>query len=275
MKKRYIINVQHFQADIGGVVALHKLCHDLNSLGEEAYVTNHPTYPHFKAPVIDLRDRKENDVVIYPEIVIGNPLNYKHVVRWILNTPGECCNANSFYDNLKESDLIFKYSDYFTIRDESKSKGLLTTTFIDTNYFYDKPGVERKGSAFLVKKKGMQKRIHPDDSIYIPNHMQSNWALMGDLFRQIEYFYCYDNATYWPFLAALCGCISIVQPNTDMSFEEWSRKFDHMQYGVAYGLNHIEHAKNTLNLVQETILNTSTRYLATVKNLIKECEKLS
>jgi hypothetical protein len=96
---------------------------------------------------------------------------------------------------------------------------------------------------------------------------------MANIFRKIEFFYCYDNASYWAFLAAMCGCITIVQPDSDMKFEEWSSKFDHMKYGVAYGLDKIEYAKNTLSLITETIKNTTDRNLRSVQNFINICEE--
>jgi hypothetical protein len=275
MKLKYIIDINCFLPNSGGIVALHKLCHDLRKIGEESYVLSRQTHPLIDAPFLgDKRFSQQETVVVYPEIVAGNPHNCRNVVRWILNTPGKCSNSRieDFYSLKKPTDLLFKYSEYFHLRDESESKGLLTTTFIDTDIFYRGTDTQRSGSAFMIKKGGASKIIHPDNSVNI-SMLEHDWTAMANIFRKIETFYCYDNASYWAFLAALCGCTSIVQPDSNMLFEEWSDMHDHMKYGVAYGLEHVDHAKKTLDLVPQTIKNTSERYLRTVKNFVEVCEK--
>jgi hypothetical protein len=179
--------------------------HDLNnyiSLPKvSSIVTSKITHKDLNAPFVGTRKfSREEAVVIYPEITIGNPLQSKNVVRWILNTPGDCAGVRGFYENKKDTDLIFKYSEYFHIKDESESKGLMTTTFIDSDYFYSSSSA-RKGSAFFVKKGGMKNKIHPDDSIDL-SKLENNWKVMGNALRQVEYFYCYDNACFWVVIAA-------------------------------------------------------------------------
>jgi len=275
MKKKYIIDICTFIYNSGGIVALHKLCHDLNELGEEAYVTSKITHKDLNAPFVGAKKfSREEAVVIYPEITIGNPMKAKNVVRWILNTPGECAGvgANGFYSNKLDTDLIFKYSEYFHIKNESESRGLLTTTFIDTDYFFTS-SEPRKGSAFFVKKGGMKNKIHPDDAIDL-SKLENNWKVMGDVLRKVEYFYCYDNACFWVVIAALCGCIPIVIPDSEMSAEEWYSKFPHKRCGVAYGMDNIEHAKSTLHLVSDNFKEFSNKQLDTVRNLVKICETL-
>jgi hypothetical protein len=274
VKKKYIIDCCTFLYQSGGIVALHKLCHDLNSLGEESYITSPISHSALNAPFVSNRKfSKDEAVVIYPEVNLGNPHKAKHVVRWVLNTPPKSNRIGEydFYNTKSESDLIFKYSEYFNVLDDSKISGILSTTFIDTDYFFSSDNT-RKGSAFLIKKGGMKNKIHPDDAIDL-SKLDKNWKIMSDVLRQVEYFYCYDNASYWAFLAALCGCTPIVVPDSNMSFEEWSEKFDHMKYGVAYGTENIEYAKQTKNLISKTLENTNKRYVESVKNFISICEK--
>ena len=273
MKKKYVIDCCTFLPQSGGIVALHKLCHDLNSLGEEAYITSPITHKKLNAPFVGSQKfSKDEIVVIYPEVNLGNPHKAKHVVRWVLNTPPKSENGNlDFYNTKTENDLIFIYSNYFKVLDDSKVDGMLNTIFIDTNYFYNSNNV-RNGSAFLIKKGGIKNKIHPDDSIDLSNYV-NNWTNVGNIFRNVKYFYCYDNACFWAFLASLCGCIPIVIPDSDMKFEEWSTKFDHMKYGVAYGLDHINHAKDTQHLLGQSVDNINKKSLESVKSFISVCNE--
>jgi hypothetical protein len=249
------------------------LCHDLRHIGEEAYVLSRVTHPSIDAPFLGKkRFSKKETVIIYPEIVAGNPHNCENVVRWALNTPGHCggSDPNAFYNQKKDTDLIFKYSEYFKLKNENESKGLLTTTFVDKNVFYSSKS-SRTGSAFFIKKGGMKNQVHPINSINLSN-FERDIQYMANVLRQVEFFYCYDNACFWVVLAALCGCIPIVIPDSNMSADEWYEKFPHKKCGVAYGLDMIEHAKNTLHLVEENLEIFYQKQLDTVKNFVKICE---
>jgi hypothetical protein len=254
---------------------MHKLCHDLNSLGEVAYITSPITHKKLNAPYVGSRKFKRDEVVvIYPEITYGNPLNSKYVVRWALNTPGACAGTNSktFYDGVQPTDLIFKYSDFFDLHTDVNNKGLLTTTFIDTDYFYtsDKP---RTGNAFFVKKGGIKNKIHPIDSIDLSN-FEHDWKTMGDVLRNVEYFYCYDNACFWVVIAAICGCTPIVVPDSQMTADEWYEKFPHKKCGVAYGVENIEHALSTKHAVQDNLQTFYNKQQDTVRRLVTICESI-
>lgn len=273
-KLTFIIDINCFLPSSGGIVALHTLCDRLRFLGEEAFTLSDYTHPLLNAPKFDGRRLdKSKTVVVYPEIVLGNPHKAQNVVRWILNTPGECAGVTSgFYENLGAKDLIFKYSEYFNVRDLSY-EGLLTTSFIDTNLFRPDTfhrGHVRKGTCFLVKKGGMKERQHPDDSYDLSPH-ENNWQEMARAFHDHEYFYCYDNACFWVVVAAICGCTPIIIPDSDMSAEEWYSKFPHKRCGIAYGFDQMKHAYETRNKVPHVFAEYQQQHLDTVKNFVKVC----
>ncbi len=73
-----------------GVRCLFLLCHHLNRLGYEAYITGTGAPDAMRAPHADerlirgLRRQGRDDIVIYPEITEGNPLEGRKVVRYLL-----------------------------------------------------------------------------------------------------------------------------------------------------------------------------------------------
>ena len=262
----YIVDICTFIPSSGGICTMHRLCHELNALGETAYITSPITHPSLNAPYVGNRKfKKEEIVVIYPEITHSNPLSAKNVVRWILNVPGD-----SFYAAVSTRDLIFKYSESYKLKKECKHHGLLRTTFSDKLGLFFDAKESRKGSAFLVKKGGMKEKIHPDDSIDLSQYANDHEA-MANIFRRIEYFYCYDSYCFLTCLATMCGCITVMTPPEGVSFEEYTTCNPQMKYGVAYGEDNIQHAKDTIHLVPGNNTLVKEQELNTVKNFIELC----
>ena len=107
----YIFALDYIQQS-AGIRALHYLCHGLNESGMEAYVTCEKTVPRLRTPILDETILKKHHaagrtpIMVYPEIVLGDPLAAGGVVaRWLLNRPGHIAGDTSFPDE----DLIFAY----------------------------------------------------------------------------------------------------------------------------------------------------------------------
>src|SRR5206468_9783222 len=91
----------------GGIRALHRLCHLLNEAGYSARLLPNrldlpfATNPAWNTP---LHSGSIGDgIVIYPEVVSGNPLLARRVVRWALNFPGKLGGDASY----AESEMVF------------------------------------------------------------------------------------------------------------------------------------------------------------------------
>jgi hypothetical protein len=81
----------------GGSRSVHLLCHHLNGAGFEAYLVlkqGAARGPGLRTPVLSTaiekrrRFERREPIVIYPEVVPGNPLGAQIVVRFLLNKPG-------------------------------------------------------------------------------------------------------------------------------------------------------------------------------------------
>ena len=100
-----------FNEGSDGVKVLHYLCHSFNKIGIKsslvfmdprdpsnnsfiAAIENQGIYQKYLTPVVKSLNEidLENDVIIYPEIVQGNPLKGKNIVRYFLNKNGFITN---------------------------------------------------------------------------------------------------------------------------------------------------------------------------------------
>jgi hypothetical protein len=190
----------------------------------------------------------EKDIIIYPEIEPGNPFECKNVVRWILNTYHLPESANVM-QTWSSKDLWLYYSEEFY--DGLRDKNILhireTKLDIFKNY-----NLERKFKACFTYRKNQYLKssssvIHPENSIEIPNIISDEDLVR--IFNLCERFYSYDTESYLNELAALCGCESIVVPNPNA-------KLIKNRYGVAYGMENLDYAKSTVELLINKLKNT-------------------
>jgi hypothetical protein len=273
MKKKFLVSIECFMPSSGGIVAMHKLCNDIKALDREAYVTSRESHHKLNAPFIGGKEMNTDEwVVIYPEIVHGNPFKFKHVARWILNTPGKCAGVGKgYYDKKLNTDLVFKYSPFFEYED--KIDGHMRCTFIDYEMFKNTNQIRDIESMFFVKKGGMNNKHHPDDSIDF-SRFDSNWAIAAQMLNRCKYFYCYDNECFWVTLAALCGCITIVIPNTNTPSSLWKEYFPFNKYGIAFGVDEKQWAIDTISNVKDHCVDVQKQDLQTVANFINICDNL-
>jgi hypothetical protein len=269
-----IIVAPCYNESIGGVVVLHKLCHILNELGYNSSLTTtlklsgqteyfilNDKYNTKIATEINL----EKDIIIYPEIEPGNPFGCKNVIRWILNTYHlpESANVMQTWDN---EDLWLYYSEEFYdgLRDKNILHVRETKLDIFKNYNLDR-NIE---ACFTYRKnhhiKNLLPVIHPLNSIEIPNIISDEELIK--IFNSCKRFYSYDTESYLNELAAICGCESIVVPNPNA-------KLVKDRYGVAYGIENLDYAKSTVELLIEKLKNTDKNQYAETKIVFEKTFK--
>ncbi len=286
----YIVNAPSFDPNSGGTIFLHELCHALNSLGETAYLwpmapifpqglrtriatfLNPPKYQRDQTLNTPMADKSmlssDNVIMIYPEIVPGNPTGARNIVRWLLYKPGDQ-HPYSFTDN----ELFFRV---FEKADMPELTGGADDLFLwKVNRSYrNENRAERKGCSYIVRKGHKKNRIpeteHPDAiDIEGMSHEEIN-----AVFNQCEVFYSYDEATMYSQFAAICGCLSVIVPGEHRDRAEWARNHELGEFGVAYGQDpgEIAHAKATrddlialLKRKEEAGLETVRRFIETTQ----------
>lgn len=274
------VHVNFARVLTGGVVAMHKLAHNLAKTGHNVFTFCEPEYPHENIRVIKSHGKKLNDdetewswesfqyplnktISIYPQIIRGNPYNTKHVSRWVLY------HTEKFIeDQYGDEDVYFNYGNFKTYKTVPDRK---LTVF---NYYFDKLYITNKGS-----RKGFCHLSHkntPPNGHEIFKTFDSfdlgQWKTSGafdylrEQFNKYEYFLTYDQKSFFTLAATLCGCKSIVL-NPGPSFEQGQNAFTNSEdygktmtpteyrlnnpiqmYGIAYGLDDISWANKTIEL---------------------------
>lgn len=287
---KIIIYAYRFDENSGGKIVLHQLCHLLNEMGIEARLwenyrlifdkkniikslfgflkyfrkTIHRRFTvnkNWNTPIATKEDIKDA-IVIYPEIVEGNPLNAKYVVRWLLHKPG-FHNGKVEYN---KDDLIVGYGKNFSTEEyEITDENLLTITYVMTDIYKQTNFDKRTGSCYMVRKGTNKEFVHDKDAICVDGYSHEELA---KVFNKVDTFISYDTYTFYSKYAALCGCKSIIIPDENVSKKEWHPN-ESKWYGLSYGLDDIEYALQTKDKMIENIKEQEQDNVNQVKNFVK------
>lgn len=263
VKPRFVIWTPPWDESSGGVIALHTLCHRLNGLGISAalwpdtkpslrgqgwrhMLRYGPSYAlrgarrfaggPFDGPIARASDLT-NAVVVYPEVVAGNPLGARKVARWFLHRPGHHTGVAEFGD----ADECFFYVPAFDdFAFKLGPERWLRVTYINPAYQRTNDG-PRQGAAYIVRK-GAHRTLdrHPVGAIRVDEMNHEEKAVV---FNRVETFYAYDPYTLYTLYASLCGCTSVFLPEDGVSLEQWSP--GERPPGLAYGADDLDYARRT------------------------------
>jgi hypothetical protein len=105
--------------------------------------------------------------------------------------------------------------------------------------------------------------IHPSNAIEIPYNIQDQELI--NIFNSCKRFYSYDYETYLSQLAALCGCESIIVPYENITKETIINNQPSFKYGLAYGLDDLEHANLTRPLLRKHLQDLEDKQIEDTK----------
>jgi hypothetical protein len=304
--KNFLIYSPLYDENAGGHIVLHKLCHILNSIGHTAYL--YPSMPSFELHPYNLNNvsqfvgaiyeqmlvarfnfktnaefntpiaspslnfsAPDDFIVVYPETVFGNPLNAKHIVRWLLHIPG--FNNKKIYYSSNELHFLF-HEAYrkFQIPNCTLSDLILTIWHLPINKYlsFENTQGNRSGSAYSLRKGKGRELVHDlRDSVLIDGKSHEEIA---EIFHKVKVFYSYDLHSQYSKFAALAGCDSVVVPDPLISKEQWHP--DSVErLGIAYGSWEIDSARESRKQLIEHCLNQENDSIANVKLFIEEIDK--
>jgi len=170
------------------------------------YVTDKNNWPKHIPTINTLtHDLQENAIVVYPEIVAGNPLRVRNVARLVLFYPGKNGGMKKYH----HSELLFAYLPEFL-----PGADVLTIPWIDKALF-NNPGYERTQDYCFVYKGGRWKdppelRGLPTITMAWPETREK----LADLLKHTRTLFSFDANSAIICEALACGAnVSIVTKN--------------------------------------------------------------
>lgn len=215
----YYIYAPEYTQKSAGIRMLHSLCHALNEFGAEAYIVGTPDrVTALRTPLLRRSDvirhyhHRLIPIMVYPEVVSGNPLKMPFVVRWLLNKPGILSRDNRF----AESDMLFTYDKAFF--DESLGISHLSIPAADLSVFNNSENpldLEREGACYYAHKylaAGGQLTEHVLGATSLCQDKQLTPQEIAQILRRSSCLYCYE-PTALITEALLCGCPVVMIPS--------------------------------------------------------------
>jgi hypothetical protein len=294
MGHKFIIYAPSYSDKNGGSMVLHQLCNLLRQAGESAYIWP-LTVPYvrgegvlrsiYKCLLLLIRlflgkrfkycssldtpqaslDDLDGAIVIYPEIVDGNPLCAEYVVRWLLHKPG----FHTGKANFGSEDLFFCFQDAFNSLNLNPSENKLTIIVGLYDVYKQLNFGSRSGVCYVLRKGvGRAKNHDLSDGVVIDNlsHLK-----IASIFNECEYCISYDMHTMYSIYASLCGCKSIIVPEPGVSKEEWQPNLV-MRFGLAYGKDDLDWALDTRLGMLENIKKIENENVHSVQCFSAKCK---
>jgi hypothetical protein len=222
--KTVLICAPPYQNYSAGIVILHELCDAIVRLGYVAHIilmdssTGKWSFhvsedPSFYGAGLQraavppdlgekwIRQVLDTGITIYPEIIVGNPLNAKNVVRYFLNGDGVITGNKSEY---QPNDFCLAFSKMFFEKPNAiLYKPIRSPLFNDVN---TKPFHNRSlDLTYFGKGPNYVSCFRIEDSVILPRDWPKTKSELAVLLRNTRYLYCWDTVTSTITDAVSCG----------------------------------------------------------------------
>lgn len=210
--KKYIIWAPAY-AGSNGIRALYKLYDLLKERGYETFIYNTEENKNQDYLFISeiSPEMRQNDIVIYPEIVCGNPLQFQNVVRYVLYYPGENGGTEKYY----EGEQIFTWSSAYYA-----DVPVLFLSGIDRKLFCDEK-LQKTQNCYFVHKRGKWKEVSElEGCVEINMSYPETRTELAQLLKTTDILYSYDDCSALLEEARLCGAkVKIIE---EIGFKDYT-----------------------------------------------------
>jgi len=278
---KFLLYSYKYDWRVGGIVVLNKLADVLADIGFETYIIGEDNEINGKAVRVSKVQaieivKDESVIVIYPEVIRGNPLNAAKVARWILYFPG-IHGGDETYDT---SEFIFSYNSKFVSGTQYEKVPVVRIIETMVDHFNDL-GMSRSKDAILIKKGAHE--IGQRMSLYLQPVMPSlknimnadslientdNVSDFNKRLNEFRYFISYDNYSYHSVLAALAGCISVVIPQIGKSKEDFFSEYSERRFGISYGFENAKVDPSEIEMLRDELLRVESNNVISANDLV-------
>lgn len=213
----YIIVTPGYRHNSNGVKTMHYLAHCINEAGGYAALLScdgnsnlNPDWSTcWSSSVLP-----DDDIVIYPDIISGNPLDAQRVVRWYLNRPGYVSGVPV---SPGPHDLIYDHSAVLGL-----GHPVLHLLPPAHPAFFAHGKEQRQWNCVYQGKSHTRHRLPGlnKDKIEITRDWPETPENLAKLLRHANCLYTYDPLSATCLDAVLCGCLVVVVPTPPYGFKD-------------------------------------------------------
>ena len=206
--------------NLGGIKCVYNMAKSINEINHpniqaKMFGIHNKTYTNpLCNEIIYYHELHDNCIAVYPEVVRGNPLNCKNVVRWILLALGYE-TPHSIKDSWGPNDIIYNWEK------TASNNNILRKHVIDPIFTRTNPN-RRTYNCVLIKKGRLinsnSMNRHPAHCILLDTITEDTLhfkeAQLCSIFNNCKFLFTYDIKTMWIIYALFCGCAVVILPPT-------------------------------------------------------------
>lgn len=218
----YYIHAPDYRPTSAGIIAVYVLCHTINELGYEAYISlSTTTCDTLRAPLLTSNvmasHYKEGliPISLSPETLNADPFDLPIKARWLLNQPGHLGGP----EEISAEEILFHFDDWvLTEQLRERSLKLRVPTF-DSRVFtnHNNPDDRRRsGMAYYAHKFLAFGGVLPSAArgwSSLGQEIPRSKAEIADILRRSEALICFEQSSIIA-EALACGCPVILVPSS-------------------------------------------------------------
>jgi hypothetical protein len=224
--KPYAIASPDYDYTSGGIKVMWGLFGHLLARGYEVYMNRYPSAKDF--------------IGIYPEVLHGNAMNAKYVVRYILNKPGVMGagpTGGTLVAGPKEFDKSEKLYYFSRLFGDTDDNHYLFLPILNLDIFKDQGKKRTKRGVFVGK--GDDLKRHKPGAIIINRELGLDQQELADVLNECEVLYSYDMVSAMTEIARLCGCrvVYLSDYYTKDEYKKYEPGINGMSFGSDEGIS--------------------------------------
>lgn len=209
---RFIHLTVGYRTNSAGVMVIHRFCHLMRKAGFNSFVTCE-TNPEWDCPIWDGKP-KDDDIMIYPDIIRNHPFGRGKVVRYMLYYP-----ITGYFGNaaVTKDELILCYNqEYFEqckkiAPYEYDDSFILNIPIIDSSLFNTENCIKDIKDCYYIGKGGgnwneFDKKYGLEKMQQLRGDFPNTRKGTADFIKKVKRFYSFDRCTALLDEALMCGC---------------------------------------------------------------------